>query len=318
MDLLTPGNILIGLAGLFVLIAIFSGLFTVQTAQAAVIQRLGKFQGIAYPGLNFKLPFIDHIIARVDLRVQQVNVTVETKTKDNVFVKIPVAIQYQVVPEKVMESVYKLSNHQQQIASYVFNVILGHVPKMTLDDAFINQAQIAVDLKDELDKQMEPYGYSIAKALITDIEPDEKVKSAMNDINASQREQVAAQARGEADKILVVKKAEAEAESKKLQGEGIANQRRAIIDGLKDSVKEFGDATGVSTNEVLTLVLLTQYFDAMRDIGQNSNTILFPHSPSSVGDLFGQLRNTIVTSDLAVGSGGGGPNRSASSTSAGR
>jgi len=186
--------------------------------------------------------WLDQIAGRIDLRVQQLALDVETKTKDNVFVKIPVSVQYHVIPDKVYEAFYKLANPKQQISSYVFNVILGHVPKMILDDAFLQQSDIAVAIKEGLDDVMKTYGYAIDQALVTDIEPDEKVKSAMNEINAAQREQVAASARGEAEKILKVKQAEAEAESKALQGQGIANQRKAIIDGLKVSVESFAAA----------------------------------------------------------------------------
>src|SRR5216684_7036983 len=237
-----PVYIFYGVVALFVLGTILSGFFQVMTAEAAVIQRMGKFQRVATAGMNFKLPWLDQIAGRVDLRVQQLALDVETKTKDNVFVKIPVSVQYHVIPDKVYEAFYKLANPKQQISSYVFNVILGHVPKMNLDDGFLQQSDIAVAIKEGLDDVMKTYGYAIDQALVTDIEPDEKVKSAMNEINAAQREQVAASALGEAEKILKVKQAEAEAESKALQGQGIANQRKAIIEGLKLSVEAFAAA----------------------------------------------------------------------------
>src|SRR5580692_7964802 len=187
---------------------VLSGFFQVRTAEAVVVQRMGKFLRVANAGINFKLPWLDQIAGRIDLRVQQLALDVETKTKDNVFVKIPVSVQYHVIPEKVYEAFYKLANPKQQISSYVFNVILGHVPKMILDDAFLQQSDIAIAIKEGLDDVMRTYGYAIDQALVTDIEPDEKVKAAMNDINAAQREQVAATARGEAEKILKVKQAE--------------------------------------------------------------------------------------------------------------
>ena len=200
--------------------------------------------------------------------MQQLALDVETKTKDNVFVKIPVSVQYHVIPDHVYEAFYKLANPRQQISSYVFNVILGHVPKMNLDDAFLQQSDIAVAIKQGLDDVMRTYGYAIDQALVTDIQPDDKVKAAMNEINAAQREQVAATARGEAEKILKVKQAEAEAESKALQGQGIANQRKAIIEGLKDSVEAFSKAVEGSTpKDVMMLVLVTQYLDTMKEIG---------------------------------------------------
>lgn len=281
----------------FLVGTILSGFFQVQTAEAVVVQRLGKFQRVASAGINFKMPWLDQIAGRIDLRVQQLALDVETKTKDNVFVKIPVSVQYHVIADHVYEAFYKLANPRQQIASYVFNVILGHVPKMNLDDAFLQQSDIAIAIKQGLDDVMKTYGYAIDQALVTDIQPDDKVKAAMNEINAAQREQVAAQARGEAEKILKVKQAEAEAESKALQGQGIANQRKAIIEGLKDSVEAFSKAVeGSSPRDVMMLVLVTQYLDTMKEIGSNdrSNTILMSHSPGAVSDLFRQMQDAVM------------------------
>jgi len=243
------------------------------------------------------------VAGRIDLRVQQLALDVETKTKDNVFVRIPVSVQYHVIPTKVYEAFYKLANPSQQISSYVFNVILGHVPKMNLDDAFLQQADIAVAIKEGLDDVMTTYGYSIDQALVTDIKPDEKVKAAMNEINAAQREQVAASARGEAEKILKVKQAEAEAESKALQGQGIANQRKAIIEGLKSSVEAFSHAVeGTTPKDVMMLVLLTQYLDTLKEIGAQgkSNTLFMAHSPAAIGDLFQQMQNAVFVGQKAA------------------
>ncbi len=264
------------IVGIFVLGTILSGFFQVHTAEAVVVQRMGKFERVASAGINFKLPWLDQIAGRIDLRVQQLALDVETKTKDNVFVKIPVSVQYHVIPDHVYEAFYKLANPRQQISSYVFNVILGHVPKMNLDDAFLQQSDIAVAIKQGLDDVMRTYGYAIDQALVTDIQPDDKVKAAMNEINAAQREQVAATARGEAEKILKVKQAEAEAESKALQGQGIANQRKAIIEGLKDSVEAFSKAVEGSTpKDVMMLVLVTQYLDTMKEIGATTGATRF-------------------------------------------
>jgi regulator of protease activity HflC (stomatin/prohibitin superfamily) len=296
-----------GIVALVVLGAILSGFFQVETAAAVVVQRMGKFQRVATAGMNFKLPYIDQIAGRIDLRVQQLALDVETKTKDNVFVKIPVSVQYHVIPEKVYEAFYKLANPKQQISSYVFNVILGHVPKMNLDDAFLQQSDIAIAIKEGLDDVMKTYGYAIDQALVTDIEPDEKVKAAMNEINAAQREQVAASARGEAEKILKVKQAEAEAESKALQGQGIANQRKAIINGLKDSVEAFSQAVeGSSPKDVMMLVLVTQYLDTIKEIGaqDKSNTLFMSHSPAAMGDIFRQLQDAIMIGQKAAAASG--------------
>jgi regulator of protease activity HflC (stomatin/prohibitin superfamily) len=286
--------VIIVLVGLSVLLGSF---FTVETAQVAIVQRLGKFARVAGPGLNWKTPYLESVVRRLSMKVQQFDVQVETKTQDNVFVQIPVSIQYKVIPEGVEAAFYKLSDPVKQIESMVYNVVLGHVPKMKLDDTFLNQADIASDLRDNLDASMKEYGYSIVKVLISDIVPDQKVKAAMNDINAAQREREATVSRAETNKMLLVKQAEAEAESKRLQGEGIANQRKAIIAGLKDSVEDFARTVPGSTpQDVMQLVLMTQYFDTLKEIAANdhTNAILIPHTPNTLTDLFGQIRNAIV------------------------
>jgi regulator of protease activity HflC (stomatin/prohibitin superfamily) len=285
------------LIAIFVLSIVMGSFFTVETAQVAIVQRLGKFARVAGPGLNWKTPYLEMVVRRLSMKVQQFDVQVETKTQDNVFVQIPVSIQYKIIPEGVESAFYKLSDPVKQIESMVYNVVLGHVPKMKLDDTFLNQADIASDLRDNLDASMKEYGYSIVKVLISDIVPDQKVKAAMNDINAAQREREATVSRAETNKMLLVKQAEAEAESKRLQGEGIANQRKAIIAGLKDSVEDFAKTVPGSTpQDVMQLVLMTQYFDTLKDIAANdhSNTILIPHTPNTLTDLFAQVRNAII------------------------
>ena len=290
--------VLFVIAVILVLSIVLGSFFTVETAQVAIVQRLGKFARVAGPGLNWKTPYLETVVRRLSMKVQQFDVQVETKTQDNVFVQIPVSIQYKIIPEGVEAAFYKLSDPVKQIESMVYNVVLGHVPKMKLDDTFLNQADIASDLRDNLDASMKEYGYSIVKVLISDIVPDQKVKAAMNDINAAQREREATVSRAETNKMLLVKQAEAEAESKRLQGEGIANQRKAIITGLKDSVEDFAKTVPGSTpQDVMQLVLMTQYFDTLKDIAANdhSNTILIPHTPNTVADLFSQIRNAIIT-----------------------
>jgi regulator of protease activity HflC (stomatin/prohibitin superfamily) len=277
--------------GIFALVTILKTTYTVRTYTAGVVERFGKFNRVAQPGLHFLVPWCE-TVRFIDLQIRQADVNVETKSKDNVFVTIPVSVQYQVLPEKVFEAYYKLSSPQKQIESYVFNSILGHVPTLTLDEAFEQQATISAAVKRELDAVMSEFGYNILKALVTDIVPDAKVKAAMNDINAAQREQTAAQARGEAEKILKVKQAEAEAQSKALQGEGVARQRQAIIQGLQASVEQFQSAVeGSTARDVMSMVLLTQYFDTLRDIGTagRSNTILLPNQPGAVSDLLTQI-----------------------------
>ena len=296
--------VLLAIAALFVLSAVFGSFFTVRTAEVAVVVRFGKFLRIAEPGLNWKTPYIDGVAGRVSLRVNQITMTMETKTKDNVFVTIPISVQNRVGPEAVYDAFYKLADPQAQIQSYVEQVILGHVPGMTLDEVFASQSGIAAAVKKELDADMAGFGYEIVNVLVTDIVPDEKVKSAMNDINAAQREQVAANARGEAEKILVVKKAEAESESKALQGQGIANQRKAIIEGLQTSIETFQKGVGdVSTSEVMQLVLVTQYFDTLKSIGETdkTNTLFLSHSPGAVKDISDQILQSMVGAERAKG-----------------
>jgi len=292
------------IAALVFLSLVLGSFFTVNTAQVAVITRFGKFLRVAEAGLNWKAPYLDTVAGLVSLRVNQITLTMETKTKDNVFVTIPISVQNRVRPEKVYDAFYKLSDPVAQIKSYVEQVILGHVPSMTLDEVFASQASIAAAVKLELDADMAAFGYEIVNVLVTDIVPDAKVKSAMNDINAAQREQVAANARGEAEKILVVKKAEAEAESKALQGQGIANQRKAIIEGLQTSVEQFQKAVeGASSKEVMQLVLVTQYFDTLKSIGENdkTSTLFLSHSPGAVTDVSEQILQSMLVAERAKG-----------------
>jgi regulator of protease activity HflC (stomatin/prohibitin superfamily) len=299
---MTPlANLFPLLIGAFVF-AIFlwiSGLYVVHQQTKKIVERLGRFHKIAEPGLHFKWPIIDRIVWTVQMRVQQLGVTVETKTRDNVFVKIPVAVQYRAVPERAADTYYQLANDTQQLTSYVLDVVRAKVPTLALDEVFEKKDDIAKAVKEHLDETMRGYGWEVISALVTDVDPAENVKAAMNDIQAQTRLQVAAQAKGEANKVLTVKNAEAEAESKRLQGEGIANQRKAIVEGLKESVKQFQEATGVPPGEVMKLVLMTQYFDTMKEIGVSSGSkvILMPHSPGAVSDIANQLSQAIITGE---------------------
>jgi regulator of protease activity HflC (stomatin/prohibitin superfamily) len=296
--------ILLVLVTLIALYGVFGSFFTVSTAQVAVVTRFGKFLRVAEAGLNWKSPLFDSVAGTVSLRVNQITLTMETKTKDNVFVTIPISVQNRVRPEKVYDAYYKLANPEAQIKSYVEQVILGHVPGMTLDEVFASQSSIAAAVKQELDADMAGFGYEIVNVLVTDIVPDAKVKAAMNDINAAQREQVAANARGEAEKILVVKKAEAEAESKALQGQGIANQRKAIIEGLQVSIEQFQKVVeGASAKEVMQLVMVTQYFDTLKSIGESdrTNTLFLTHSPGAVKDVSDQILQSMLVANKANG-----------------
>lgn len=299
MDFLLIGLIVVGVIALIIL---FSSLFTVEQQSTAVIERFGRFLRTAQAGLNIKIPFVDQIQGRVSLRVRQLDVAVETKTLDNVFVDIVASVQYRVLPKKVYEAFYILDNAEAQIQAFVFDVIRARVPLINLDDVFSKKDDIANSVKDELQEQMNDFGYDIIKALVTDINPDNRVKTAMNEINEAQRLRVAAMERGEAEKILKVKQAEAESESKILQGKGVAGQRRAIMEGLKESLGEFQKQIGdTSPKDAMTLIMMAQYFDTLKDLGLHSqqNTILIPHSPSAMNDFFDQMRNAIITGQKA-------------------
>jgi regulator of protease activity HflC (stomatin/prohibitin superfamily) len=299
----SPSLLWIAIILLVVLVLIPATFFTVKQQTRAIVERFGKYVRTANPGLNIKFPFIDTVVQRVSLRVQQLLVDVETKTADNVFVRLAVAVQYRVVMGSEADSFYKLQDHEEQIKSYVLDVVRAKVPRMNLDEVFEKKDDIGVAVKSELDVSMKIYGFEIPNALVTDVNPADNVKAAMNEIQTQQRLQVAAAAKGEANKILVVKNAEAEAESKHLQGEGIAKQRRAIVDGLRESIAAFTDQIGgVSEHEVLNLVLMTQYFDTLKEVGvtANSKVILIPHAPGGMSDVSEQLRNAIITGTEAV------------------
>jgi regulator of protease activity HflC (stomatin/prohibitin superfamily) len=293
----------VGVFGFSVIPGLIAAIFTVEQRTIVIVQRFGKFLREAGPGLHLKIPFIDHVVGRVNLRVQQLDVEIETKTEDNVFVRMVVAVQYYALPEKVYDAFYKLENANRQITSFVFDVVRAQVPKIKLDDVFEKKDDIADIVKSELALVMEGFGYGILKALVTDIDPDAKVKASMNEINAAQRMRVAATERGEADRILKVKAAEGDAESKALQGRGIADQRQAIVAGLRDSVDEFRKSVpGTTAQDVMNLVLMTQYFDTLKEIGASSrsNAILIPHSPGHLASLSEQMRNAMIEADQTV------------------
>lgn len=283
---------------LFFLFFLFSSFFTVHQQSVYIVERFGRFKKIAQTGLNIKIPFIDAIVGKVSLRILQLDVDIETKTLDDVFVKILASVQYQVLDHKIYESFYTLDDPERQIEAFVFDVIRAKVPKMKLDDVFSKKDDIANSVREELCDTMADFGYRIVKALVTDINPDGRVKAAMNEINEAQRLRIAAMEKGEAEKILKVKQAEAEAESKILQGKGVAGQRKAIVDGLKESFDDFQkNIPHFNTHDVMHLILLTQYFDTLKDIGHHSgnNAIFLPHSPSQFYDLSNHIREAIIT-----------------------
>ncbi len=278
-------------------IAIALGLFTVRQETAAIVERFGRFHSIRTSGLQFKVPFIDKLAGRVNLRIQQLDVVVETKTFDDVFVKMKISVQFLILKDKIFEAVYKLQNPHDQITAYVFDVVRAQVPKMKLDDVFVKKDDIAVAIQNELKQAMNDYGYDIVKALVTDIDPDSQVKEAMNRINASEREKIAAEYEGEAERIRIVAKAKAEAESKRLQGQGIADQRREIAKGLEESVEVLNNV-GINSQEASALIVVTQHYDTMQSMGENSNSniILLPNSPTSGSDMLTQMVTSFTAS----------------------
>ena len=280
----------------FGLIFLLSTFFTVRQQTAVSIERFGKFESIRHSGLQMKIPIIDKVAARISLKIQQLDVIVETKTLDDVFVKIKVSVQFVVIKEKVYDAIYKLEYPHDQITSYVFDVVRAEVPKMKLDDVFVKKDDIAIAVKREVQESMETYGYDIIKTLVTDIDPDAQVKAAMNRINAAEREKVAAQYEGDAQRILIVEKAKAEAESKRLQGQGIADQRREIARGLVESVDVL-QKVGVSSQEASALIVVTQHYDTLQAVGQQtkSNLILLPNSPEAGTEML----NNMITSFTA-------------------
>ncbi|PHR13767.1 MULTISPECIES: SPFH domain-containing protein [Aequorivita] len=283
------------IVGLFILLASF---FTVKQQTAAIVERFGKFQSIRNSGLQLKIPLIDRIAGRINLKIQQLDVIVETKTKDDVFVRLKISVQFQVLKLKVYDAFYKLENPHDQITSYVFDVVRAEVPKMKLDDVFERKDDIAIAVKAELNEAMSEYGYDIIKTLVTDIDPDIQVKAAMNRINAAEREKVAAEYEAEAERIKIVAKARAEAESKRLQGQGIADQRREIARGLEESVDVLNNV-GINSQEASALIVVTQHYDTLQSIGEETNTnlILLPNSPQAGSDMLNNMIASFVASN---------------------
>lgn len=284
------------IAIIFLIIFLALSVFTVKQQTAVIIERLGKFNSIRNPGLQFKIPFIDRQAGRVTLKIQQLDVMVETKTLDDVFVGLKVSVQYYILKESIYDAFYKLENPSDQITSYIFDTVRAEVPKLKLDDVFVRKDDIAIAIKRELEEAMKSYGYGIIKALVTDIDPDHEVKAAMNRINAAERTKVAAEFEAEAEKIRIVAKAKAEAESKALQGQGIADQRRNIAKGLEDSVEMLNN-TGIAPQEASALIVITQHYDTLQAVGEktNSNMILMPNSPSAASDMLTQLITSMTT-----------------------
>lgn len=285
---------------LIILVLLIAGgmFFVVKQQTNYVIERFGKFHKVALPGLRVKIPFVDQIAKKVPLRIMQLDSVVETKTKDNVFVTIPVSVQYQV--QNVVDSYYRLANPERQIQSYVYDRVRTSLAKLDLDEAFSSKDQIAQDVETTLAAAMNAYGFAIINTLVTDINPDPTVRASMNSINAAQREREAAVSLAEAEKIKIVKQAEADAEYKRLQGEGIAAQRKAIVDGLVSQYEALRDA-GIGS-EAQEMLLLTQYFDTLQEVEKASNTqtLMLPSNPGGVNNAMEELRNSLFTATRAA------------------
>ena len=283
----------------FGIVILLSSFFIVKQQTAVAIERFGKFHSIRSSGLQMKIPVVDRIAGRLSLKIQQLDVIVETKTLDDVFVKLKISVQYVVLKDKVYEAFYKLEYPHEQITSYVFDVVRAEVPKMKLDDVFVKKDDIAIAVKTELQEAMFEYGFDIIKTLVTDIDPDPQVKNAMNRINASEREKIAAQFEGDAARILIVEKAKAEAESKRLQGQGIADQRREIARGLEESV-EVLNKVGINSQEASALIVVTQHYDTLQAIGEETNTnlILLPNSPQAGSDMLNNMVASFTASNM--------------------
>ncbi|GHU87146.1 protease [Bacteroidia bacterium] len=290
MESISVSTIFLYIGGFILFIILCSNIFTVKQQRAVIIERFGKFLRICHAGLHVKIPFADRRVGNISLKINQLDVLVETKTMDNVFIKIQVSVQYLVMKDKVTEAFYKLSSPKDQINSYIFDVVRAEVPKLKLDDVFVRKDDIAIAVKEELQDAMDNYGYDIIKALVTDIDPDQKVKDAMNRINASEREKTAAEYESEAQRIRIVAVAKAEAESKKLQGQGIADQRREIAKGLQESVGMLNNVN-ISSQEASALIVVTQHYDTLQSVGANnrSNLILLPNTPTAASNMINEL-----------------------------
>ena len=290
---------------ILIIILLALSIVIIPQQRMGVVDRLGKFNRILGPGLHFRIPILERIAGKESIRIRQLDVPVETKTQDNVFVNLGVSVQFLAISDKIFDAFYKLTDVNSQITSYVYDVVRDEVPKKTLDKVFETKDELAQTIKEELSDSMDDFGYSIVKSLITDIDPDQNVKDAMNRINATARLRVAAENEAEAEKIRQVKSAEADAEAKKLQGKGVAEQRAAIIEGFKASIGDLKEVTGsdVKTQDVMNMVMMVQYFDALRDIGTTgeNNAVLIPYGAGGSNEILQQMTQAMLASDQVKG-----------------
>lgn len=290
--------ILYSVLGIFSIITFFASFYQVEQKTNAIIERFGKYIKIAKPGLGVRIPFVDQIAGRLSLKIMELNINIETKTKDNVFVKIITSVQYYILEDKIYDAFYKLTDSQKQITSYVFDVVRSTVPSLELDEVFEKKEDISNAIKSQLQETIGEYGYAIVQAPITDIDPDPSVKQSMNQINAAKRLRLAAEEKGEADKILKVKEAEAEAKAKQLSGEGIANQRKAIANGLKDSVEQLKESIeGASGKDIMSILMMNLYLDTAESMakGGKNSVIFMPFSPESANGMYQQFLSAMLS-----------------------
>lgn len=279
------------------IVSILKSFYVVQNKEAAILEKLGKFSGVRHAGLHFKTPFVEQVRDTINLQVRQLDVQVETKTKDNVFVEIPVAVQYQVIPGSEEQAFYALTDHKQQIESYVQDTVRTSVAKMTLDESFASKDNLAQDVEQSLKESMEKYGWMFINTLVTDIRPDSKVRESMNSINAAQREKAAAVELAEAEKVKVIKEAEGLAEARRLQGKGLADQRMEISKGIAEQYKHLDD---VNIDNPEIVMMMTQYFDTMIDVAERSNgaVMFMPSDTAGANNMISAMRNSLISADV--------------------
>ena len=288
--------VLLAIIALLILGVIASTLYVVRQQTVVIIERFGKYQTTSGSGIHVRLPFsIDKIAARIQLRLLQSEIIVETKTKDNVFVTLNVATQYRVNEQNVTDAYYKLMRPEAQIKSYIEDALRSSVPKLTLDELFEKKDEIAIEVQHQVAEEMSTYGYIIVKTFITKVEPDDEVKQSMNEINAAQRKRVAAQELANADKIKIVTATEAEAEKDRLHGVGIAQQRKAIVDGLAESIQGLKDANvGMTEEKIMSILLTNQYLDTLNTFAAKGNQTLFlPNHPEGIEDIRTQILSSL-------------------------
>nr|WP_245806486.1 SPFH domain-containing protein [Francisella halioticida] len=296
-------TLLLLVVAVIVIVLMACSISLVETQSVNIIERFGKFVRIQKAGLNFRIPFIERVAGKVSLRVQQLDIIAETKTRDNVFVHIKVSVQFLVEESRAVDAFYKLTNARDQMESYVFDVIRSSLPRMSLDESFENKDAIALDIKKELSEEMSTYGYTIIKSLVVDINPEENVKRSMNEINAAQRQLEATKAKAEAEKLIKIKEAEGQKESMKLLGEGIAEQRKAIARGLRVSLEDVKEGAGddISSEYISSLVMMYQYLDTLENMTKSSksNVIFTPNSPKGFNNLTSEMISALsVTKDV--------------------